>query len=105
MDDDVEKVDIRGFKLQRTCWACPEQYDVWMGDKQVGYLRLRHGFFRADYPDCGGETVYEATPKGDGLFEADEREHYLTEAVAAIAFRIATGHAPKVTVEKLPEWD
>jgi hypothetical protein len=51
---------------------------------QIGYLRLRHGEFRADYPDCGGESVYFAEPKGDGSFEPDERDKYLGEAVEAL---------------------
>jgi hypothetical protein len=75
------KEDIR---LVQTCGACPEQYDAFIGDKQVGYLRLRHGYFRVDYPDCGIKTVYEANPKGDGIFTPDEREYYLNEAKKAI---------------------
>lgn len=73
--------ELLGCKLHRTCFACPEQYDVELDGVHIGYLRLRHGTFRADYPDCGGETVYVAEPQGDGVFEDDEREHYLTEAV------------------------
>lgn len=77
---------IDGCRLICTCGACPEQYDVFDDStgKKIGYLRLRHGFFRADYPDAGDETVYEATPKGNGIFEDDERQHYLTEAVQAL---------------------
>ena len=72
------------IQLQRTCLACPEQYDAFLDGKQVGYLRLRHGSFRVDVPDCGGETVYRANPQGDGIFDEGERDHYLTEAKAAI---------------------
>lgn len=76
---------IDGLELIQTCGACPEQYDVLDKDHNVvGYLRLRHGYFRVDFPDSGGETIYEAHPKGDGIFEYDEREFYLTEAVKAI---------------------
>lgn len=78
------EIEINGLRLVCTCSACPEQYDVFDGDTQVGYLRLRHGWFRADVPICGGEMVYDAYPRGDGAFEDDERMHYLTEAVAAI---------------------
>lgn len=78
--------ELVGFKLVCTCLACPEQYDVFdsVTGAQVGYLRLRHGMFRADYPDHGGKTVYTATPEGDGLFADDERQKYLEEALAAI---------------------
>lgn len=75
---------IHGYRLELTCGACPEQYDVFAGKNKVGYLRLRHGGFRADVPDCGEETVYYANPKGDGIFHDDERVHYLTEAILAI---------------------
>jgi hypothetical protein len=83
-------IEIDGYKLVRTSWACPEQYDVFgpKGEK-VGYLRLRHGRFRADVPDCGGETVYESHPKGDGVFYDEERMEELTKAVAAIKAKIA----------------
>jgi hypothetical protein len=45
---------------------------------------LRHGTFRADYPFCGGETVYESSPDGDGIFEDYERIYELTKAIEAI---------------------
>lgn len=77
------------IKLVQTCAACPEQYDAFLDGKQVGYLRLRHGTFRVDYPNCGDETIYSALPKGDGMFEDDEREYYLYEALRAIKKRLA----------------
>ncbi|NDD52705.1 hypothetical protein EBZ39_02295 [bacterium] len=68
-DADFDK-DIRpdfaidGYKLVCTCSACPEQYDVFNdNNKLVGYLRLRHGQFRADCPDVGGTTVYSSRPR------------------------------------------
>lgn len=54
------------LRLVLTCHACPEQYDVYLGDKLIGYMRLRHGYFRAEYPV--GNVVYTASPRGDGLF-------------------------------------
>lgn len=77
-------VMIHGYRLQQTCRACPEQYDVYIGDDQVAYFRLRHGTFRAVVPDYGGETVYEANPNGDGAFTDKERQRYLTEAILAV---------------------
>jgi len=76
------------IKLVNTCGACPEQYNAYVGDKLVGYLRLRHGRFRVDFPDCGEETIYEAYPKGDGIFYDDEREQYLNEAKQALETKI-----------------
>lgn len=77
-------LEIGGLQLVMTCGACPEQYDVFFYGAQVGYLRLRHGYFRAEFGDVGGPVVYQAHPKGDGIFEDGEREYYLSEAVAAI---------------------
>lgn len=84
------------IRLVLTCGACPEQYDAFIGNEDVGYLRLRHGWFRADYGFCGGETVYEGGPKGDGAFEDDEREHFLMEAKRALAaeYNRRTAHKP-----------
>jgi hypothetical protein len=82
-DDDLV---LYGCRLICTCSACPEQYEVF-DDKtgeQIAYLRLRHGYFRADVPECGGETVYESEPEGDGVFEDDERQRELSAAVAAV---------------------
>ena len=76
------------FTLVLTCGACPEQYDVFLAGEQVGYLRLRHGFFTARYPDCGGEIIYESQPNGDGLFDSDERAFYLDEAITALKTHI-----------------
>ncbi len=76
---------INNYFLKLTCGACPEQYDVFKDDKQVGYLRLRHGFFYADHPDCGGERVYESEDmQGDGMFLAEERQKYLEAAIEAL---------------------
>lgn len=76
---------INGFGFQQTCVACPEQYDVFdVAGNLVAYFRLRHGNFRVECPDVGGDQVYCSSPKGDGVFEPDERERYLREAIAAV---------------------
>ena len=75
------------YVLEQTCFACPEQYDLLLDGKCIGYLRLRHGYFYATYPDITDdncEKVYSAYPEGDGCFMDHEREKYLTEAIAAI---------------------
>jgi hypothetical protein len=73
------------IRLVETCWSHAEQYDAFLDGRQVGYLRLRHGQFRVGCPECGGETVYQSEPIGDGEFEADERETELMKARACIA--------------------
>lgn len=78
-------MDVQGLTFTLTCPACPEQYNVYLGDKQVGYVRLRHGKLWATASDHKGETVYEAETKGDGMFDTDEeRERHLTAIAAAI---------------------
>lgn len=76
--------NINDIQLEQTCGACPEQYDAFLDGKIVGYLRLRHGYFRVAVPDCGGKTIYTAYPEGGGCFESDERDKYLTAAKEAI---------------------
>jgi len=72
--------------LIETCGACPEQYDAFYGRNKVGYLRLRHGTFYVKCPDVNGDTVYETESCiGDGIFEDEEREKYLTNAKKSIS--------------------
>lgn len=78
------------IRLKQTCFACPEQYDAFLGDKKVGYLRMRYGSFTVEYPECGGECIYTAEPKGYGAFNPEERDYYLNQAKEAINSRIAS---------------
>jgi hypothetical protein len=81
----VGDMTIMGYKLVRTCYACPEQYDVFnKKNSLVGYLRLRPGVFTVQYPDVYAPVIFEAYPVGDGLFEHYERDHFLTKAVLSI---------------------
>ena len=75
---------IKGYDLSRTCGACPEQYDVFYKKEQVGYLRLRHGEFTVSIPNCSANIIFRAEPKGNGMFEDNERKEYLTKAIEAI---------------------
>jgi hypothetical protein len=82
------------FKLIRTCFACPEQYDVLNADtgEKIAYLRLRHGRFRMDYP-WDGPTVFEGQPDGDGLFENEgERSVWIGRALLKLR-EICQDHA------------
>jgi len=75
---------ILGYDLVMTCGACPEQYDVFFEGEKVGYLRLRHGYFTATFPDVDGKFVYKSEKEGDGIFASHEREKFLEEAIKAI---------------------
>jgi hypothetical protein len=84
------------LKLEQTCPACPEQYDVKdESGKAVGYLRLRHGRFDVysqtldfDDPefswDKNMEIICTFYPKGDGEFHDDERQIFLDSALECI---------------------
>jgi hypothetical protein len=38
-----DAIDPDAIELRQTCEACPEQYDAYLGDNRIGYLRLRYG--------------------------------------------------------------
>jgi ribosome maturation protein Sdo1 len=78
------KNPYKGFQINLTCFACPEQYDLLLGDYLVAYFRLRHGHFYVACPDVGGEIVYRSCTKGDGAFEDDEREIELSNGIEAV---------------------
>lgn len=90
---------IEDIELVKTCSACPEQYDAFIKNKQVGYLRLRHGRFRVDYPSCGIETIYESFPDGDGMFEDYEQGYFLYMAKKAILNKIKQLHETNNTTQ------
>lgn len=85
---DIESDVLLGrYKFVRTCLACPEQYDVFHGDEQVAYVRLRYGRLYASVPDVGGVEIYIAYPKGDGIFSDDEeRSYHLNKIVKALNY-------------------
>ena len=81
------KIGKRIYKLELTCSVCPEQWDVYRDCAKVGYIRLRHGDLRVDYPDCGGKTLLDfcSGTYGDGFFDTEElRNFYLLRLVKAI---------------------
>lgn len=79
---------FRNVLFFQTCYACPEQYDAWYDDTQIGYIRLRWGCLTATFPDVGGDLVYEAEI-GDSSFRGrftddEERCEHLTEIAEAL---------------------
>ena len=75
------------FILIMTSLACPEQYDVFLDEKQVGYLRMRHRHFYCDFEECGGKRLLDAYLAGDwGRFQTErQRDMMLRQALTAIA--------------------
>lgn len=81
--------EILGFHFHRTCYACPEQYEVYeIGDwdTQVAYVRVRWGVMKVQCPDCGDEEVVRLDLGNDiqGILEHTERSGYLFLAARSI---------------------
>ena len=74
--------------LDKTCWACPEQWDAYYGGKIVGYIRLRWGHMTVECPDVDGELVYSMRADDGmmGIFSSNHEEKlFLDKALTAIA--------------------
>lgn len=84
-------ITICGVTLRCTCSTSPEQYDAFLSDRRIGYLRPRWGEFYAAFPDVGGEIVYSAE-LGDQApcFTDEERGEHLPLAVKALLVRDKT---------------
>ena len=83
---------IQKLNFIETCGACPEQYDVFKGGRQVGYVRLRWGTVTCDFPDCRGDTIYSHSfdDGWKGCFDSsEERETYLNRIATAIHAALA----------------
>lgn len=84
--------NILGCSLILTSEAFPEQYDVYKGKHQIGYLRLRNGKFRANYPRHGGEEIFfhEFDDALKGHFDDDdERTRFLEMVIVILKKRFA----------------
>lgn len=87
-DNPPEETRIGEYLFVLTCSACPEQYEVFRGDRQVAYLRLRGGAFTVEAPDVGGDLLllHEFDDDLKGQFDdQDERMKFLGAAAEAIA--------------------
>ena len=79
-------MNIKGLEFDKTCYACPEQYDVYDENHNVvGYVRLRWGGLSCEYPYVGGEVIYITSIGNDGwggMFESEEQRLYHLTAIA-----------------------
>lgn len=83
-------MDNPEIRLVQTCFACPEQYDAFLDNKMVGYVRLRFGCFTVNFPNVNGEVIYshEFEDEYKGIFDSEERDFYLNEAKKAILLQL-----------------
>lgn len=92
---DVRGVMIDGLFFHLTCDFCPEQYDVYKVNrkkkkvKQVGYVRLRHGYLSCTYPDYMGKLVYAKNfdDERPSFLYYEERNKYLKIIARKLKFR------------------
>lgn len=80
-------IPIDGLLFHKTCDMCPEQYDVYKGTKQVGYVRLRWGNLTVDFPDALDKLIYHKkfNEECKGCFNDDnERMTYLKKIAKCI---------------------
>ena len=92
---------MRKIRLVRKSSACPESYEAYEGEVHVAYLKLRYGHFSVSCPDYGGDIIYSANPRGDGIFEDEaERALHLQRAVNAIVL-----HLDRNLESKLAEYE
>lgn len=89
------------FYFLNTCGTCPEQYDVYRVNGELcGYVRLRWGTLRADYPSIDGDSIYVHSFNDDfkGTFDSDEeREFYLHKIALTYQNKILEGIHTNVT--------
>ena len=72
---------INGLEFKQVNAISPESYDVFDGEKQVGYVQLRWGVLKCFTLKYKGRVIYEFVfpDKTDGSFLSDEqRETYLS---------------------------
>ena len=78
------------FTLVKTSEACPEQYDVYLGEETsriVGYIGLRFGKLYVCYPSADGEIIYsyDFSDRLKGMFDnEEERNLYIITALTYI---------------------
>lgn len=95
---EIDKIADK-IRLDCTCDACPEQYDMFIDDTQVGYIRYRWGYLACRPCNNDGtidwnKTVFEWEYPNDGwsgIIPEDQRDVLLQQCKNAIAKYIWEG--------------
>jgi hypothetical protein len=78
------------IELTMTCGACPSQWEGKTAKGQYTYIRLRHGFLRAE---VSGETIFSCGMDGyDGVMET---ETMMDKLSGVLKFKIAPSDVPE----------
>jgi len=86
------------IRLVKTSSVCPEQYDVFQGDLEIGYIKLRNGVLRAM---SGPRTVYLTKLGEQNFFHDNEREYYLDYCVASILLFLKGEHPTGIKLAEM----
>jgi hypothetical protein len=78
-------MEINGLEFNQITESSPEQYEIFTKEgKQVGYVRLRWGVLRCDYPSKNTRSIYEFvfSDKTDSCFTSEEQRNKHLEIIA-----------------------
>lgn len=73
-------MEINGLEFKQVNAISPESYDIFKGDRQIGYVQLRWGVLKCLTLKYKGRLIYEHVfqDKTDGQFSTEEqRSKYL----------------------------
>lgn len=79
------------FRFVSICNGSPEDYDILLSGKVVGYLRIRWGVVGIYFGKESGELIYRKVFEGDpwkGFFEGNERAYFFNVARRLIRKKI-----------------
>ena len=82
------KLSVHGLRMERTCSAAPEQYEIFRGTEAAGYIRVRWSRFTVDYPSAGDEALFDGNVDGFAAFTDSERDSCLSMAIDLILTRM-----------------
>lgn len=86
------QIIIDGLNFTEIGPESPEQYEVYDGDQQVGYVRYRFGFLSAECPDAGMREVFGRKLKNEtGQMTDIERGRWLPVIARRIRRHIRRG--------------
>ena len=98
------------FLFEKTCEACPEQYDVYLASDtslSIAYVRVRFGQLTVHCPDAGGKLVYQRII-GDEFRGTTDIHDYVYDIIDSIqtyymlyvASKIKAEHTTKILSSK-----
>lgn len=79
-DIDFSSLEIR---LEELCSDYPEAYNLFIQDKEVGYLKVRGGIFTVEY-DLTSQIIFTIRVDGDGCFCDYERDFFLRKGIKEV---------------------